>query len=78
MSERHWSDWIEHDDMGWPKGVEPDEIVRCMMCNGDILSDMPASDFSWCFPGDAVRRYRRRIYPKALKIEIAREKELAE
>lgn len=78
MSDWHWSDWIKHDRNGWPKGVEPDEIVRCMMENGDVLSDMPANDISWRCPGDDVHLYRRRIYPKSIKIEIAREKELAE
>jgi len=63
-----WGPWIEHDDSGWPEGVEPDEVVIARL-PGCTLSPMPASGISWRCPGDPVERYRRRIW-KASKLDV--------
>ena len=59
MTEWQWSDWIAHDDAGWPQGVEPDEIVQCAL-SGHVLAPMPAAHHSWHCPSDPVTHYRRR------------------
>ena len=62
MIDWEWSHWIAHCNTRWPRGVEPDEVVQCVMSNGDMLSPMAASGIGWVNEGDAVVRYRRRVY----------------
>jgi hypothetical protein len=72
MEQWHWSEWIAHDDKGWPEGVEPDEIVLADI-DGDIMTPMPACRISWHCPGDPVRRFRRRIWSAPAQAEKTRE-----
>lgn len=74
--EWEWSDWIAHDDKGWPNGVEPDEIVLADL-SGDIMPPMPAVHLTWHCPGDPVSRFKRRNYRPPTKM-VEREMELAE
>lgn len=56
-----WTPWILHDDSGFPRGVEPDEIVKARMADGYVLAPMPASNIGWHCPGDPVVAYKRRV-----------------
>jgi hypothetical protein len=62
MSEWKWTDWIAHDDKGFPAALEPDEIVLAQLEDDYVLNPMPAVNIDWHHPGDSVIRYKRREY----------------
>lgn len=62
MADWKWTDWIAHDNSGFPSSLEPDEIVMAQLEDRYTLKPMPASSIDWHLPGDSVIRYRRREY----------------
>lgn len=58
-----WSDWIEHDNAGWPGDVDPHEtVIAQMAADGYVLSPVKALSINWKHE-DAVARYKRRVSP---------------
>lgn len=58
-----WTDWIAHDNLGWPRGVAKTSLVIAQMeADDEILCPMAAEEIDWCH-GDAVARYKRRRDP---------------
>lgn len=53
-----WSEWINHDDSGWPKGIEPDEPVIVRL-RGQTVGPVSATGVDWHFPEHPVLRYKR-------------------
>lgn len=63
--EFEWSDPIQHDNRGWPEGVEPDEVVWPRVSR-DWLPPVAAVSIDWCHSDDPVTAYRRRIWKTPL------------
>tara|TARA_R110000851_G_scaffold324195_1_gene491364 strand:+ start:617 stop:838 length:222 start_codon:yes stop_codon:yes gene_type:complete len=51
-----WSNWKEHTQ--GPAPVGPNVVVIAKLCDGYVLSPMPANQIDWDFVGDAVTHYK--------------------
>lgn len=52
--------WKDHDDDGFPEDLNWDDIVILTMGNGDKIGPIKAKDADWEFPGDPIKKYRKK------------------